>query len=219
MRLLAQPDVLRSAGFAAGISALLCYPRLAASQSHVEMLWFSVLALLWCQFVLWAFVFAWEPAYGTAKTLAVRWEPRNWAILGVGATLIGAYQFFLIDPGYREIAPNEFPHTFNAWWRQVFFTIGFQELFLCYGPLAFFARLARDEKWVLALTIGLNVFMATVKLYTLPESPGALTMTAIVLHRIVITYVAVRLYRWSGICAVSLLVLLTQSRHLLQLDL
>lgn len=182
------------------------------------MLLFAVLMLLWCQFVLWAFVFAWEPAYGTAAPFAFRREPRIWGLLVAGAALIACYQHFLVDPGYRAVAPNEYPHTFTAWWRQVLFTLGFSELFLCYGPLAFFARLAKDKQWVLYLTVGFNVFFLTVKLFSMPESLSGLTMITLTIHRIGVAFAAVWLYRWSGIPAVSLLVLITQSRHLLRVE-
>ncbi|MGB0581250.1 MAG: hypothetical protein ACPGVU_16245 [Limisphaerales bacterium] len=218
MRLLAQPDILRSAGLASVVSGLLCFPRLQAAQRYEEMLIFAVLMLFWCQFVLWAFVFAWEPAYGKAEPLTIQRNPKHWALLMAGGVMVAGYQYFLVDPGYRAVAPNEYPYTFNAWWRQVLFTMAFSELFLCYAPLAFFVRLAQDEEWAMKLTVGFNVFFVAVKLFTMPQAPGAATIIALLILRLGIAYAAVRLYRWSGILAVSLLVLITQSRHLLRVE-
>lgn len=174
--------------------------------------------LAWCIFVLWGFVFAWEPIFGQSDPFKCRNEPVKWASIVLGAALLGIFLHFLTDPPFRAVFPKDFPNSFSAWIAHTLFAVAFIELFLCYAPLAFFARLFRNQIGVICLTLALNLFILAVKLGSVPTLPPALAVIALVEYRVLVTFAAIRLYRWSGVGAVSFLVVMIQARHLFTLS-
>ena len=129
MRSLAQPRVLARAGLAAVIASLACYPRMAAVGDPHAPLLFKWLILLWCQFVLWAFVFAWQFEYARRPVFGARFQPKLWAL----ATLCGAVWAFLLhfqDPQYRLLAPADYPVDLKSWVAMTLFALALQPLFM-----------------------------------------------------------------------------------------
>ncbi len=142
MRSLAQPGVLARAGLAAVVASLACYPRLAAVSDLRAPLLFTWLVLLLCQFVLWAFVFAWQFEYSRRPVFGGRFQPKIWAL----ATLCGAAWALLLhfqDPQYRLLAPADYPADWNSWVAMTLFALALQPLFTYFAPFAFFIRLSR----------------------------------------------------------------------------
>src|SRR5581483_1412940 len=154
------PKVLTRAGAAALITALVCYPRLAMWSERLHAVSFLWLMLLWAGFVLWAFVFAWQSEYGHRPVMGFKVQGRLW----MAATLCGlawaVMLHFLIDPQLRAVTPKEFPTDWKSWLAMSLFSVGFDPLFLCFAPFAFFARLSHRQEASVALTVlfGVMVF-------------------------------------------------------------
>ena len=94
MRRLAQPSVLKSAGLAALLTSLVCYPRFAQWQSNYAT-WYAEAVMFFGSFVLWAFVFAWHTEHAGRPVFNHRIEPRLWlaatvaGLLGCVLALVG----------------------------------------------------------------------------------------------------------------------------------
>jgi hypothetical protein len=217
MRLLTQPTVLARAGVAATITALACYPRLAMWSERTHSVLFLWLMLLWAVFVLWAFVFAWQWEYGHRPVLGLTFSPKLWAIATLCGVAWAALLYFLIDPQLRVITPKEFPTDGNSWLAMSLFAIGFDPLFLCFAPFAFFARLSRRPEVPVALTVlfGISVFWLRMHYSPVLPAPGfiALMMTM----RLAAGFLSVWFYLRGGALLVWWVALILQLRHLLDL--
>ena len=134
--------VLARAGLAAVLASLACYPRMAAVGHPRAPISFEWPVLLLCQFVLWAFVFAWQFEYSHRPVFGGRFQPKIWAL----ATLCGAVWAFLLhfqDPQYRLLAPADYPTGWNSWLAMTLFALALQPVFTYFAPFAFFIRLSR----------------------------------------------------------------------------
>lgn len=196
---------------------LLCLPRITSWQERTDAFWFLALVLAWCLFVMWGFVFAWESVHGLAKPLAFPGNIKIWATLPIIGLALGTFLRLAVDPAFRAVFPRDYPISVSGWIHQTLFQLAFVEVFLCYAPLAFFARLCPNHNVVAGLVVGLNVFVLVVKLGTVPELPPIDSVGALFAYRAGVTIGAIWLYRWGGIWPVSLLVLTIQSRHLMEL--
>ena len=218
MRLLAQPTVLVRAGVAAMITAVACYPRLAMWSERTHSVLFLWLMLLWAVFVLWAFVFAWQWDYGHRPVLGLDFQPKLW----MAATLCGvawaALLHFLIDPQLRVISPKEFPTDGNSWLAMSLFAMGFDPLFLCFAPFAFFVRLSQRQEASVALTVLFGVLVFWLRLHYSPVLPPALFLAAMMVIRIVAGFLSVYFYLRGGALLVWWVALILQLRHLMDLQ-
>lgn len=196
------------------ISTTLCLPRLLAWQDRAETLWFLSLTLAWCFFVMWGFVFAWEPAHGRARPLAFVSDRGLWILTTGAGIALALILRGVVDPAFREVFPRDYPATFADWFNQSLFQLTLVQLFLCYAPLAFFARLCPNPNWVAGLVVGLNLFVLAVKLGTVRELPAPFIVVTLTLCRVIIALLSIHLYRRGGIWTVSLLAALLQCRHL-----
>ena len=103
MRRFAQPNVIIKAVSTAAICVVLCLPRLATWKDLPNDLWFLAAMLGWCLFVLWGFVFAWEPKYGKATPFAIVREPRTWLLIPVAGAALGLFMHLFIDPDLKAL--------------------------------------------------------------------------------------------------------------------
>lgn len=213
MRSLAQPRVLARAGLAAVLASLACYPRMAAASDPQTPLLFEWLILLWCQFVLWAFVFAWQFEYARRPVFGGRFQPKIWAV----ATLCGAAWALLLhfqDPQYRLLAPADYPADLNSWAAMTLFALALQPLFTYFAPFAFFIRLSRKEAVALPLTVLFGVFVLYEKLSGLKTPPPVGLVLELAALRVVGGYLTLWFYLNGGAVLVWWTVLLVQLRHL-----
>lgn len=214
MRLLAQPKILTSAGVAAMITALTCYPRLATWSERPDSVLFLWLTLLWAVFVLWAFVFAWQFEYARRPVLGLDFRPKLWAAATLGGLAWAALLHFLIDPQLRVITPREYPTGWNSWLAMSLFAIGFNPLFLCFAPFAFFARLSQKVDVSVAMTVLFGVFVLYLRLHYSHVLPPPWFMAALMALRILTGFLSVYFYLKGGALLVWWLALLLQLRHL-----
>jgi hypothetical protein len=213
MRLLAQPAVLARAGLAAVIASLACYPRMAAVSDPRAPILFEWPVLLLCQFVLWAFVFAWQFEYTRRPVFAARFQPKTWAL----ATLCGVAWALLLhfqDPQYRLLAPADYPVDWNSWAAMTLFALALQPLFTYFAPFAFFIRLSRKASVALPLTVLFGVFVLYEKLTTLETPPPVGLVLELAALRVVGGYLTLWFYLNGGAVLVWWTVLLVQLRHL-----
>jgi len=213
MRLLAQPMVLARAGLAAVLASLACYPRMAAVSDPRAPILFEWPVLLLCQFVLWAFVFAWQFEYARRPVFGGRFQPKIWAL----ATLCGAVWAFLLhfqDPQYRLLAPADYPADWNSWLAMTLFSLALQPVFTYFAPFAFFIRLSRKASVALPLTVLFGVFVLYEKLTTLETPPPVGLVLELAALRVVGGYLTLYFYLNGGAVLVWWTVLLVQLRHL-----
>jgi hypothetical protein len=213
MHSLAQPTVLARAGLAAVLASLACYPRMAAASDARAPLLFTWLILLWCQFVLWAFVFAWQVEYSHHPVFGGRFRPKIWAL----ATLCGvvwAFLFHFQDPQYRLLAPADYPTDLNSWVAMTLFALALQPLFTYFAPFAFFIRLSREASVAVPLTVLFGVFVLYEKLITLKTPPPVGLVLELAALRVLGGYLTLYFYLNGGVVLVWWTVLLVQLRHL-----
>lgn len=214
MRLLAQPQVLTRAGVAALFTALACYPRLAMWSERLHPVLFLWLMLLWAGFVLWAFVFAWQFHYARRPVMDLKFQGKLWMAATLCGLIWAVLLHYLIDPQLRAIAPKEFPNDWNSWLAMSLFSIGFDPLFLCFAPFAFFVRLAQKQEVAVALTVLFGVMVLYMRLHYSHILPPALLLVALMMLRIVAGFLAVYFYLKGGALLVWWVALILQLRHL-----
>ncbi|MBG87051.1 MAG: hypothetical protein CMO80_09155 [Verrucomicrobiales bacterium] len=217
MRSFVQPKVLRRAGLAALVGTVACIPRLNYWPDRPDAVWFLAGLLAWCLFVMWGFVFGWEEKYGQAKPLAFKADPKAWGAIVLGGILAAILAARFTDPVFREIAPEEYPGSIKQWLAFVAFYLSLELIFVCFAPLAFFARLAENAQLAAGLTIGLGLAVMFLKLGTLPESPHLGVLIWLAVFRIAYSGACISLYRWGGILPVYTLGLIVQARLLVGL--
>src|SRR4051794_27807318 len=125
MRRLAQPQVMTSAAIAAASSALLSLPRMLLWEDRRLSLWYLVVSILFCGFVLWAFVFAWHTEYTHRPVFTLKINPRLLAAATVAGILSGLVLHFWSDPLIRPAAPKDFPSDVKHWAATVIFNLAF----------------------------------------------------------------------------------------------
>ncbi len=218
MRLLAQPKVLARAGVAALITALACYPRLAMWSERMDSVMFLWLMLLWAVFVLWAFVFAWQVECGRRPVLGLDFRPKLWVMATLCGVAWALMLHFLIDPQLRFITPKEFPTDGKSWAAMSLFAIGFDPLFLCFAPFAFFVRLSRRQEASVALTVLFGILVFWLRLHYSPVLPPWLFIVAMMVTRIVAGFLSVYFYLRGGALLVWWVALIMQLRYLMDLQ-
>lgn len=216
MRLLARPDVLVRAGLAALLTCLSCYPRLAGWGERIHSVALLFIALLYVAFVLWAFVFAWQFRYAS-RPVFVRFQLKLWA--GATACVLAwcLLCHWLLDPTLRLVTPRDYPADFQSWLAMSLFTLGFDPLFLCFAPFAFFVRLSQKQTVSLVLTVLFGTFILAVKLGSSTVLPPFLLIVGLMSLRVAQGFFSVYLYLRGGAVLVWWLVVLMQLRHLIGL--
>jgi hypothetical protein len=161
---LAQPDTMRSAAVAAGITGLACYPRLYLWTDRPNALWFMVTLLILTSFILWSFVFGWYPPRVRRPVLHTQPTRGDWVLtclLGFTAAVVLAVA---VDPILRPVNPTDYPDSFPAWIASALFSLTLSQLFLCYAPFALFLRLFGHPAVAILLTVLLGEFLLGLQL-------------------------------------------------------
>jgi len=182
-------------------------------RSH--QLWFLALTLAWASFILWSFVLGWTPQNVRRPILAVR--PILW-IMATFAGLAGALVLRLfIDSVLQILLPGDYPDTYEAWLAMTLFTLGFDQLFLCFAPFAFFVRLISDQRVAATLTVLFGVVLLGLRIESLggQVSPGFIT--GLFVWRIAAGFLTLYFYLKGGLSLVWWCALLMQLRHLINL--
>jgi hypothetical protein len=215
MRRLAQPQVVTSATMAAALSAILSLPRMVLWENRPFPLWYLETAILFCGFVLWAFVFAWHTEYTHRPVFTLKIKPTALAAATAAGIFIGLALHFWIDPLVRPSAPKDFPPDVKHWAAATLFTLAFVQLFLLYAPFDWAIRLFRNEKVALWITASFGILVLLLRNNSLPTELSAWLLTALIVFKIAGIFFGVWFYLQGGIFLVWWLDLLLESRHLL----
>ncbi len=217
MRSLLQPGVLKAAVAAAGITSLVCFPRLALWSDRPRPLWLLSLTLAWAAFILWSFVFGWHPRIAGRPALAVKATLALWGATTF-AGIAGAVVLRLcIDSVLRPLMPGDYPATHTAWLAMTLFTLAFDQLFLCFAPFAFFFRLSRNHKVAAGLTVVFGVALLSLRIQSLIPLLSPLFIAELFVWRTAAGFLTLYFYLKGGALLAWWWVLLLQLRHLLAL--
>jgi hypothetical protein len=215
MRRLAQPSVVTAAAIAAAASAVASLPGILLWDKRPFPVWFPEMAIFFCGFVLWAFVFAWHTEYTRRPIFIFRIKP----LLFAGATiagLIGALAIhWLLDPALRMRNPQQYPIDIPHWAAQTLFTLSFLQLFLLFAPFAWAMRLFRNEKVATWVTVGFSVLVLALKTNASPTSLPVSLILALVVLRMASGFFGVWFYLRGGMFLVWWLTFLIEARNLL----
>lgn len=214
MRTLVQPRVLLISGGAALLSALACYPRLALWLERPDQLGFLWLVLAWVCFVLWSFVFAWHTPFAEAKVFVLRIPVRAWLGATVSALTLAVALRLWVDPVLRRFTPEDYPNSLGLWSAMTGFALGFDQLFLCFAPFAFFVRLFAHRKVATVATVLLGLLIMALKVTAATATPPPLVLLGLLVARILIGWLTVRWYLAGGVFLAWWWRLLLEARHL-----
>jgi hypothetical protein len=215
MRRLAQPQVMTSAAIAAASSAILSLPRMLLWEDRRLSLWYLEVSILFCGFVLWAFVFAWHTEYTHRPVFTWKIKPSLLAAATVAGILSGLALHFWSDPLIRPAAPKDFPPDVKHWAATTIFNLAFIQLFLLYAPFDWAIRLFRNEQVALWITVTFGILVLLLRNNSLPAELSAWLLTSLILFKITGIFFAVWFYLRGGIFLVWWMDLLLESRHLL----
>lgn len=216
MRSLAKPIVLQHALLASLLSTLACVPRFAMWQERQYTVLFLSVTMLFCAFVLWAFVFAWHEQYSGCRVFDFRFQPVLWAI-GTGYALGAAASLhFSLDDNLRIITPLVYPTDWPSWLAITLFSLSMEPLFLCFAPFAFFIRLSKRQTTAIGFTIMFGLLVVYLKLSSGKALPGIGMMAELIALRVVSAFVNVYFYLKGGVLLVWWVALVIQMRHLLE---
>jgi hypothetical protein len=218
VRSLLQPGVLKSAGTAALITLLVCFPRLALWSDPPHQLWFLSLTLAWASFILWSFVFGWRPQNAHRPILTVKAMPALWSAATL-AGLAGAVMLRLfIDSVLQPLAPGDYPDTHEAWLAMTLFTLAFDQLFLCFAPFAFFVRLLQNQRAAAGLTVLFGVALLCLRIKSLAPRVSPFFIAELFVWRTAAGFLTLYFYLKGGALLAWWWVLLLQLRHLITLS-
>jgi len=178
-------------------------------------LWFLALTLAWASFILWSFVFGWSPQNMRRPIRAVR--PSLWSAATV-AGLVGALVLRLfIDSVLQPLVPGDYPDSCEAWLAMTLFTLGFDQLFLCFAPFAFFVRLMPDQRAAAGLTVLFGVVLLGLRIESLGIQLSSVFIAGLFVWRIAAGFLTLYFYLKGGPSLVWWCTLLMQLRHLVTL--
>jgi len=214
MRRLAQPSVLKSAGVAALLTSIVCYPRFAQWQSNV-VIWYAEAVMFLGSFVLWAFVFAWHTEFTGRPVFHKGVEPGPWLTATVAGVLVAAALHVFFDPTFKMRTPADYPTSVEEWLAKTAFAVAFYPLFLTFAPFAWAARLSH-RVWIAAVfTVLFGVFVMTIKVQSSPTPLPPTVFVELLFLRIVLGIGSVYFYLRGGAGLAWWWALLLQLRHLL----
>ena len=216
MRRLAQPNVVKSAGLAALLTSLACYPRFALWQNAIPM-WYLESVLFVGSFVLWAFVFAWHEHYTQRPVFNRRIEPRLWLVTTATGIFVALVLHQFLDPTFKIRTPADYPTSLVQWTGMTAFAVAFNPLFLTFAPLAWAVRLFHRVWIAVGFTIVFGVFVMLIKIQSAPTPPPTLVFMELLALRFVLGSCSVYFYLRGGVFLVWWWTFLLQLRHLLSL--
>ena len=212
-----QRQTLRHAGLATLFTGAACLPRLLAWNHPRHTLGVLVAGLLGCAFCLWGFVFAWHEQESGRKVILLR--PRR--PLWIGSTATGAAAALLahfgLDPLARTVDPANFPANTTEWAAMTLFTLGFEQLFLCFAPFAFWARLFHRVDLAFWLTLASGIGVLALKFAAAGMTDSTLMLIVVGTGRLILSAITLYFYLQGGLLVATWWLLLLQSRHLLVL--
>ena len=215
MQHLLQPQTLKAASIAAAVSALACYPQLAAHPISQFPLWFLEANVFVCTVILWGFVFAWHTPYTGKSVFILKQEPKIFIIATVVGLGIAAIFHLCFDPALRAKFPKEYPQDLQAWLASVPFSFALTQLFLIFGPCDWVIRLAKNRWAAMIFTGVFAAFVQLMKIQTLKTPISPLLVTALLTTRFAGGFLAVWFYLRGGALLVYWWALLVACRHLL----
>ena len=214
MRSLIQPQVLKSAGFAAALTTLACWPRIALWTDRGDAVWFLLMFIAWAAFFQWSFVFAWHEKYSGRPVFRRVISTQLWVIVTL-CGLAGAMVLrWFLDPIVREWLPKDYPRELPTWGAMLLFTLGLEQLFVGFAPFALFVRLFQKVTPAVMATVCFGVFILVLKVQTAVVSPAAGTLLALVLFRVAGGFLVMHFYLKGGVFLVWWWAVLVQCRHL-----
>ena len=215
MRRLAQPQVVTSAAIAATLSAVLSFPRMLLWDNRPFSIWYAEATILFCGFVLWAFVFAWHTEYTHRPVFTLKIKLPLFAVATAAGILISLALHFWLDPALRPVAPKDFPADFKHWLASTIFSLAFTQLFLLYAPFDWAIRLFRSEQAAMWLTVILGIVVLLLRNNSMPTQAPVSLLIPVMGLKIAGIFFAVWFYLRGGIFLVWWLDLLLEARHLL----
>jgi len=156
----------------------------------------NLLVLMWCIFVLWAFVFAWHKEYYQREPIRLDLSWRNWVWIVAAGGLVAVALRVGLDAWLREVAPWNFPESGKEW-------------------LAIVLRLTRRVRVSFGATVlgAVGVMMLRYLLMGSDRSAGALALLVLLFAGQ--TVLALGLYLRFGALAVWVFLFLVEARHVL----
>lgn len=216
MRRLAQPAVVKSAGLAAALTAIVCYPR-CAWWDRPYVTWYLEAVLFTGSFVLWAFVFAWHTVYTGRPVLPSRIQRKWWVLATAAGLVVAGVLHWWLDPIFKARTPADYPNTWGQWLAMTLFTVSFNPLVLTFAPLAWAVRLSRRLWVAVGFTILFGVLVTVLKMRSAPTPVPPLVFVELLALRLVLGSGAVFFYLQGGAGLVWWGALLLQLRHLIDL--
>lgn len=180
-------------------------------------LWLVWLTLAWATFFLWSFVFGWHSRYTGGRVFSLSREPKLWitaTLCGLSGSLV---LHLFIDPSLRTAAPKDYPESVSAWLAMTLFVLAFDQLFLCFAPIAFFGRLARNPRIAGTLTVLFGIFLVVLKLKSGVVRLPADFVAGLLAWRILAGGLSVYFYLRGGTWLTWWWILGLQLRHLIDL--
>jgi hypothetical protein len=217
VRRLAQPRVLKLAGLAALLTALLCGPRLALWSGRSLPLWYLEACLALGCVVLWAFVFGWHTEYTGLPVITLKIKPSMLALATAAGVSLGLGWYLFLDPTLRQRAPDNYPDSYDVWFARVLFTLSFLQLFLTFAPFAWLIRLIRNHSVAIVMTVLFGVMVLSLKHQSLPTPMPTPLFAVLVIMRIVTGFLCLWFYLRGGLILAWWWGFLIEARHLLSL--
>jgi hypothetical protein len=215
MRRLAQPQVVTSAALAAALSAVLSLPRMLLWDKRPFSVWYPEAIILFCGFVLWAFVFAWHTEYTHRPLFTLRIKAGVFAAATLIGIIAGLLLHWLLDPALKVWSPQDYPADLKHWAATTLFALAFTQLFLIFAPFAWIIRLFRNVKVATWCTVALGVLVLALKSNSSPTHFPASMLFELLVLRIASTWLAIWFYLRGGMLLVWWIEFLVEARHLL----
>lgn len=212
MRRLAQPNVLKSAGRAALLTTVACYPRLAEWPGRY-VLWYAATVMLFGSFVLWAFVFAWHTAFTGQPVFRGKVSPQLWLGATLSAAAVALVLHVFLDPTFRQRTPADYPTSVEDWLAKTAFAVAFYPLFLTFAPFAWSLRLLRRVPLAAGFTVLFGVFVMSIKMQSSPTPLPSVVFWELLGLRLVVGGCSVFFYLRGGAGLAWWWTLLLQLRH------
>ena len=214
MRSLAQPEVLKSAGAAALVSSLACFPRLWLWPSRRYDLWYLEASMFLGSIVLWAFVFAWHTKYTQRPVFVCKPALAPFLLATLSGVAAAILLHVWLDPTLRIRTPEDYPRTIEQWVALVLFSLAFNQLFLIFAPFAWAMRLFQRVAMATLLTVFFGLFVMLIKNHASPNPMPTELLVGLLVVRLMLGALSVHFFLRGGVILVWWWGLLLQSRHL-----
>jgi len=199
VRNLAQPRVLKLAGFASLVTALACYPRLSLWLNRAAPIWYLEAVIFFCGFILWGFVFAWHTPYIHRPVFTLKVEPRLFITVTLAGIAVATAFHLFLDPALRLKMPEDYPANLKQWLAMALFSLAFNQLFLIFAPFAWLVRLFQNQLVATCLTVLFGAFVLTIKCQSAKTPIPSLLFATLLAVRIGMGFLSVSFYLRGGV--------------------